>query len=87
MPYSTTAAITVAQATPNPAATCATECPSSPTRRHVSARARSVNEARARIPNEVSDQVTAGQADSWHRHTRFTHTNVTGRPPDGRSRT
>ena len=28
-----------------------------------------------------------GSADSLHRHTRLTHTNVTGRPPAGRSRT
>ena len=61
VPYSTTAAITVPQATPNSAATWATECPSSPTRRHASTRARSVSDARGRIAGEVSDQVTTGQ--------------------------
>ena len=75
------------QATPNSAATWATECPSCPTRRHASTRARSVSDARGRIAGDVSDQVTTGQRGSRHRQTRLTHTNVTGRPAAGRSRT
>ena len=45
-PWSRTAAITVAQPTPNSRATAATACPSRPTRRQAWARARSVHDAR-----------------------------------------
>ncbi len=51
-PYSRTAVIAVPQPTPNAAATCATECPSCPTRRRSSRRARSVSDARARMCSE-----------------------------------
>jgi hypothetical protein len=77
----------VAHDTPNAAATWATECPSSPTRRHASARARSVIDARGRIASLVSVHVEAAHAGSVQRQTRLTHTNVTTRPPQGRSRT
>jgi len=49
--------------------------------------ARSVNDARGRIAGDVSDQVTTGHRGSTHRQIRLTHTNVTGRPAAGRSRT
>ena len=87
VPCSRTAVITVAQETPNARATCATECPSSPTRRHASAAARTVQPARGRICSVVSVQVRTAHAGSTQRHTRLTHTRVTGRPAEGRSRT
>ncbi len=55
--------------------------PSSPTRRHASARARSVSDARARIAWLVSVHVPTPHAGSAQRHTRLTHTSVTGGPP------
>ena len=63
-PYSRTAAITVAQPTPRSAATAATVCPSWPTRRHASRRARSVNDARGRISSWLSVQVTVAHRSS-----------------------
>ena len=86
-PWSSTARMIVCQPTPYSTATAATSWPSCPTRRHASARARSVSDARGRISSLSSDQVPAGQRDSAHRHTRFTQISVTGRPADGRSRT
>lgn len=87
VPWSTTADMTVAQPTPMDRATCATESTSCPTRRHASARARSVMLIRAPIASLVSVHVATGHRASRHRHTRFTHTRVTGRPAQGRSRT
>ena len=86
-PYSPTAAITVAQPTPNSAATAATVCPSSPTRRHASRRARCVQAARGRIASVVSVQVRRGHRGSRQRQIRLTQTSVTGRSAAGRSRT
>ena len=77
----------VCQPTPYSTATAATSWPSSPTRRHASARARSVSDARAPMCSLVSVQVRAAHAGSAHRHTRFTQISVTGRPAAGRSRT
>jgi hypothetical protein len=48
---------------------------------------RSVHDARGRIDSLVSVQVRTGHTGSGQRHTRFTHTIVTSRPPEGRSRT
>jgi hypothetical protein len=87
VPWSTTDDITVAQPTPNARATCATEQVSCPTRRHASARARSVMLIRGRIASLVSVHVVTGHSRSRQRHTRLTHTIVTGRPAEGRSRT
>ena len=86
-PCSRTAAITVAHATPNAVATWATDCPSCPTLRHASTRARSVHDERGRTAGCCSVHVRTGQPGPWQRHTRLTHTRVTGRPPVGRSRT
>jgi len=86
-PYSRTAAMIVAQPTPMSAATAVTVCPSWPTRRHTSRRARSVHDARARICSLVSVHVTLGHRGSPQRQTRLTHTSVTARPAAGRSRT
>jgi hypothetical protein len=73
---------------PNSAATDAAVWPSSPTRRHASRPARLVSDARGRIASCVSVQVCfPAPRGSWQRHTRFTHTSVTGRPAAGRSRT
>jgi len=72
---------------PNSRATDATECPSSPTRRQISARARPVNDARGVIAVLVSVHVRCGHNRCGQRHTRLTHISVTGRPPTGRSRT
>ena len=52
------------------------ECPSWPTRRQTSIRARSVIDARGRIDGDASDQVTTGQRGSSDRR-------CTPRPPDG----
>ena len=60
---------------------------SSPTRRHTSARARSVNDARGKISGQVSVQVLVGHNWCGHRRTRLIHTKVTGRPAVGKSRT
>ena len=86
-PCSRTAAIAVRQLIPNSRATAATDAPSSPTRRQISARARPVSDARAAMHGEVSVHVLVGQSRCGHRHTRLIHTTVTGRPPAGRSRT
>jgi hypothetical protein len=87
VPWARTAAIAVPHPTPKSRATAATEAPSSPTRRHTSARARSVSDARGKICGQVSVQVLIGHSRCGHRHTRLIHTRVTGRPPVGRSRT
>jgi hypothetical protein len=71
--------------TPNSAATTSTVCPSCPTRGTPSGGPRSVNAQRARICSCVSDQVCFAHRGSWQRHTRLTHTCVTGRPAAGRS--
>ena len=86
-PYSRTAPIAVRQLIPKSRATAATDAPSSPTRRQISARARSVSAARAAISALVSVQVLFGHNRCGHRHTRLIHTTVTGRPAEGRSRT
>jgi hypothetical protein len=86
-PWSRTARMIVCQPTPYSTATAATSWPSSPTRRHASARARSVSDARGRMCSLVSDQVFAAHRSCAHRHTRFTQISVTGRPAVGRSRT
>jgi hypothetical protein len=52
-PCSQTAVIAVRQPIPNSRATAATDVPSCPTRRQISARARSVSDARAAIADEV----------------------------------
>jgi hypothetical protein len=54
VPCSRTAAIAVRQLTPKSRATAATEAPSSPMRRQISARARAVSDARAAMHGEVS---------------------------------
>ena len=77
----------VAQPTPNSTATAATSKPSSPTNRHASRRARSVNDARGRTCAQVSLQVRTGHARSPQRHSHLSHSNVAGRPPHARSRT
>ena len=86
VPWARTAAIAVPHPIPNSRATAATDAPSSPTRRHTSARARSVSDARAAITGQVSVQVLVGHSWCTHRHTRLIHTRVTGRPAVGRSR-
>ena len=86
VPWARTAAIAVPHPTPKSRATAATDAPSWPTRRHTSARARSVNDARGTISGEVSVQVLVEHSWCGHRHTRLTHTRVTGRPAVGRSR-
>jgi hypothetical protein len=60
-PCSRTAPIAVRHPMPNSRATAATEAPSSPTRRQISARARSVSDARGEITGEVSVQVRFGR--------------------------
>ena len=60
VPWARTAAIAVPHPIPNSRATAATDAPSSPTRRHTSARARSVSDARGPITGEVSVQVLVG---------------------------
>jgi hypothetical protein len=77
----------VCQPTPNSRATCATERPASPTRRQISARARSVSAARDPMSSTTSDHVPNAQSGSGQRHRRLTHTNTTGRSAIGRSRT
>ena len=77
----------VCQPTPNSRATCATERPASPTRRQISARARSVSAARGPMSSTSSDQVPTAQSGSGQRHRRLAHTNTTGRSAIGRSRT
>ena len=72
---------------PNSRATAATDVASWPTRRQISARARSVSDARGAITGEVSVQVRFAHAQCGQRHTRLTHTSVTGHPPAGKSRT
>jgi hypothetical protein len=86
-PWSRTAAMAVCQPTPKARATSATEWPSSPTRRQISARARSVSAARGPISSTSSDQVVTGQLGSKHRQMRLAHTSTTGRSAIGRSRT
>ena len=83
VPWARTAAIAVPHPTPKSRATAATDAPSWPTRRHTSARARSVNDARGTISGEVSVQVLVEHSCCGHRHTRLTHTRVTGRPAVG----
>ena len=61
-PWARTAAIAVPHPIPNSRATAATEAPSSPTRRHTSARARSVSNARAATCGEVSVHVLTGHS-------------------------
>jgi hypothetical protein len=87
LPCSRTAAIAVAQPMPNSRATSATEAPSWPTRRQISARARAVSDARGAIAWLVSVHVRFEHAAYPQRQTRLTHTNITGRPPEGKSRT
>jgi hypothetical protein len=56
-------------------------------RRHASCRARSVNDDRGRTWSLTSDHVVLEHTGSAHRHNRLSHSNVTGRPDEGRSRT
>ena len=77
----------VAQPTPRSRATAATAWASLPTRRHASARARSVSTARERIAAARSVQVRTPQAGSRQRQSRLRQHSTTGRPPIGRSRT
>jgi hypothetical protein len=86
-PCSATARMMVAQPTPRSRATAATAWASLPTRRHASARARSVSTARGRIATVCSVQVRTPQAGSRQRHRRLRQHSTTGRPPIGRSRT
>ncbi len=86
-PYSRTARITVPQSTPRAAATAATSRLSCPTSWHASRRARSVRQARTRICSLTSVRVPTSHAGSGQRHSRLSHTSVTGRPPHGKSRT
>jgi len=72
---------------PKSRATAATGWASLPTRRHASARARSVSTARARMAVTRSVQVRTPQAGSRQRQIRLRQHNATGRPPEGRSRT
>ena len=74
-------------ARPKPRAARATDCSPGPTRRAISARARSVSTARGLISSDSSDQVPIAQAGSGQRHSRLAHTNTTGRSARGRSRT
>jgi hypothetical protein len=73
--------------TPKPRAARATDCSPGPTRRQISARARSVSTARGAISSHSSDHVPAGHAGSAQRHSRLAHTSTTGRSAIGRSRT
>ena len=73
--------------TPKALATWATEWPSWPTRRHISARARSVATARGAMASMSSQKVLISQCGSGQRQIRFRHTNTVGRSPMGRSRT
>ncbi len=63
----------------------ATESSSWPTRRQISARARSVSAERARMALEASVQVCVGQSGSGQRQRRRDQTSTTGRPAMGRS--
>jgi hypothetical protein len=76
-----------AQDTPNSRARAATESSSAPTRRHISARARSVSTARGAIHSDRSDHVFFSQSESGQRQIRLAHSNTTGRPATGKSRT
>jgi len=87
VPYSTTARMTVAHPTPSRTATDATSCWSSPTSRQASRRARSVRLLRARRWSLVSLHVFTSHAGSGQRHSRLSHSSVTGRPAEGGSRT
>jgi len=86
-PNSRTARMIVGHPTPRSVATWATLTASWPTRRHASARARSVSTPLGRIASVRSENVTVGHARYRQRHTRFDQHNSTGRPPAGRSRT
>jgi hypothetical protein len=81
------ARITVAHPTPRSRATAATAWASLPTRRHASARARSLSTARGRIAATRSVHVWTPQAGSTQRQIRLRQHSTTGRPPIGRSRT
>jgi hypothetical protein len=87
VPWSATARMMVAQPTPRSRATAATAWASLPTRRHASARARSVSTARGRIAATRTVQVRTSQAGSPQRQIRLRQHSTTGRPPIGRSRT
>ena len=60
---------------------------SRPTRRHTSRRARFVNDARTPISGDLSDHGLRSHSVSQQRHVLFAHTNTTGTPAIGRSRT
>jgi hypothetical protein len=62
LPWSRTAAMAVCQPTPKARATSATEWPSWPTRRQISARARSVSAAQGAISSTSSDHVVTGES-------------------------
>lgn len=68
-------------------ATAATSSPSAPTGRHASRRARTVSDARGRRCVHISPHVRTCHAGSAQRRSRLSHNSVTGRPPQGRSRT
>ena len=84
-PWRRTQFIAHSQPTPNSRATWATEEPSSPTLRQISAAALLVNESSTRSLCSVND--LDAQSESRQIHLRFLHTRRTGRPPEGRSRT
>ena len=56
-----------------------------PTRRAISARARSLSTARGAISSEGSDHVLTTQSSSAQRQIRLAHTNVTGSPAIAKS--
>jgi hypothetical protein len=86
----------VCQPTPYSTATAATSWPSSPTRRHASAGARSVSDARARIGSLVSVQIRFAHRlgapphplhpDQRHRPARCRQIRHPHRPPGMQSR-
>ncbi len=86
-PWSRTASMAACHDTPNSLATCATEWPSRPTRRQISARARSVSTARAAMASVSSDHVLTSQSGSGQRHSRLRQMSTTRRSAIGRSRT
>jgi hypothetical protein len=79
-PWSRTAAMAVCQDTPKARATSATERPTSPTRRQISARACSVSAARGATSSLSSDQVPTAQSGSGSAKALW----PTPAPPGGR---
>jgi hypothetical protein len=63
----------------------ATVSSSSPTRRQISRRARSVSDARGAMCGVVSDHDPRGHCSFRHRQSRFAHTSTVGTPAIGRS--